>query len=250
MVIAYVEIPEAFTDLVIAVPLHLLQGMDRFRFELTPDHADQVFDGNGQLIDPRRLSIRLKSLMMQTVRQRTLPVFAAGEQWSCGEAQPGSLALASHFHMPEERFAWIAGKSGRIWFRLSSVPDNPELRLRLRGRVSLATGEMPRVTLTANGDSLGTHLLVVFDDEGELTVDISKVDLSARLIDLVIETSHAEAVYDSLHQITDNRLLGLGVISFGVFSRAAAGADADILGDGDDAPDFDAGTQDSYARTT
>jgi hypothetical protein len=245
MVVSYLEVPEAFANLAITVPLHLLQGVESFRVEVTPDHADQVFDGNGSLIDPRRLSIQLKSLEMKRIRGKSLPIYLPDEQWTCGEAMAGALALASNFYLPEKKFTWMAGIAGRMWFRLSSVPQHPELRLRMRGRVSLATGQMPSVTLTVNGEALGTHVLSLVDHEGDLSVDLSDVDLSGRHIALRIEASHAEAVYDSAHNIIDNRLLGVGVISFGVFERIELGMDMQHSGNQDDASDLDSHQQTS-----
>ena len=223
MVVGYAVVPEHPAELDIAIPRHLMRGVSSFRIEVTPDHADQVFNAAGHVIDARRLSVQLRALTLRRRLQAEPPVLAANERYRCSVGQPGAQALLSNFHPPEERFAWIAGRRGIVWFRLGGVPELPELRLELLARRSLASGEPPRIRLELNGTDLGSFQLL--EGEQEMAVDVSAADLTARSVYLVIEASHAEAVYGDDHRILDPRLLAVGVLAFGVYDRSLSGHD-------------------------
>jgi hypothetical protein len=228
MVTHYATVPERFVDLEIAIPRMLMRGASTFRVEITPDHAEPVFDDRGAVIDPRRLSVDFNSIAVRRTLQAEPPVFVPGVSYSCGKRQVGSEALLSHFHEPEEFFAWIAGQKGIIWFRLQEIPSRPELRLRLRARRSLQTGLEPVLAVSINGSDLGSHAL--FDGEGDLTVDMSKADLSRKSVYIVLTVSHAEAVFDLAHNVVDPRLLGVAVSAIGVFERPTSSELSALVG--------------------
>jgi hypothetical protein len=237
MIIAYTTVPEQISEIKIDIPLNLVAGSSSFRLELTPDHADPIFDDFGTIIDDRRLSIMLKSFGVFQRPQRSLPVLDVDEVYGCGQADRGTDALVKGFYASEAEHTWIAGSAASVRFRLRSTAAAPVLHLSVIARPSLQTGAPQVMTLTINGRDLGEHELV--EGRQEIDIELDPGDLSGRSVYLGVKARHAEAVYDSDHNIIDKRLLGIALIELGILDGVAQPLEAaEILQDsgGDDAP--------------
>ena len=176
MMTGYAALQDHPAEVHFPIPHQLLRGVHSFRIELTPDHADVELDGEGNVIDHRRLSICLRSFHVLRSLQRNPPVLAADQQYRCAAGQPGTEALNSNFHAPEKDWTWIAGTQGVVWFRLGSVPPAPELRLQLEARRMVETGEPPVVGITVNGVAMGQYQLAEWNNH--LAIDLAALDLS------------------------------------------------------------------------
>ena len=159
MVTGYALVPDPAAEIRFPIPNHLLRGVHTFRIELTPDHSDIVVNAEGEVVDPRRLSVCMQSLRVERTLQRGPPLLASDHQHGCAAGQTGVEALNENFYPPEDNLAWIAGRRGTVWFRLATVPPSPQMRLRLYAHAMADTGVPPTVEVAVNGTSLGEHAL-------------------------------------------------------------------------------------------
>jgi hypothetical protein len=216
------------------------------RIEIIPDHADQVFDEAGHVIDRRKLGIKLVSLNVRRIGASAIASLSVGTVLSCGRDGRGSDTLIANFYAPEGTHAWMAGTRGTIAFRLRTMPRLPQLCLRMFGRRSIATDAPCTVRICVNEIDVGSYALSGAAED--ILIDIAPSDMQGRTVVITLEASHAEAVYDDQHEIVDPRLLGLGVAGIGVLERyrrpddpddAPSAADDTVAGAaaGNDEPD-------------
>ncbi|MET3828469.1 hypothetical protein ABIC16_004224 [Sphingomonas sp. PvP055] len=228
-IIAYQRIPETPGVVRLAVPMQQMGRPVRFRLELIPDHAEQVCNAEGRVIDARRLSVALASIEVRQEIGAKLPVLGAGALHPCHEKGAGVDALFSGFYPPEGDFTWMAGCQAALRFVLDAVPTRPVLRIRMESRPGFESKQPLEAMFVLNGTKLGTYRLA--EPAELLKIRLSDACGSGGLMRLNIEISHAEAVYDASHQIIDNRLLGAAIVEFGIFNEDEDSDDvSEILG--------------------
>ena len=213
MIVGYYATTGADQTLGIILPIFKLPVGNRFRLELIPDHAEPVYSHTGDILDPRLLSFRIASCTLEQTPYVNAPLINAGETLTFSKTGLGKESLVQGFYKPEERFVWIAGTRGRVQVYLHSRITKGKISLSVRSRPSLASGDNQCLTVTMNGKCLGTSM-VPCEDDFECRFKFGPGPLEGGIIDLLLELSHAEAVFDrATHEILDPRLLGLALIS-------------------------------------
>lgn len=218
--ISYVRVPEHYSDIVIALPTGPTEQDRSCHIELIPDHAEQVFGGAGEIVDERRLSLRLTAITLVS-RTQPVPVFTPGEAYECTTNGRGADALSKGFHTPEPDRTWVAGLEGDLRFALSSEPSDPVLSLDLIGRTSLATGRPQEVTVSVNEHVLGVFELK--DEKQTIKIKLRPEDVAGFSVQVRLTAAHAEAVFDAAHVVVDGRLLGVAVCAIAVLEGMSHG---------------------------
>ncbi|MFS0851629.1 hypothetical protein AB3M93_19520 [Novosphingobium panipatense] len=211
--VAYVEVAEGWTEHRFRIPPSLRRENQNMQVELIPDHAEVVTDERGHVIDPRHLSILVRSIGVMRDRRHSLPVLRIGEVYPCVEQSLGSRALVHGFHAPESNLTWVAGTRGEIAFRLEGEVRQPVVQLKLSGRRMRTSGAPQMVEV-----SVGSRVALTAQlNENPKIVKIPLLeDEAKRPVELSLSLSHAEPVLDDVQNIIDPRLLGAGVFELSV----------------------------------
>ena len=207
MVVAYDKIPDEVSDVCLKVPLHLSSASRIFRLELTPDHAEPVYDHTNKVVDSRRLSMNLRAITVLSDLQDAPPVFVTDKIYRFATGEEGIEALGSNFYSPEAEMTWIAGSSGLLRFRIKQSTGSWNLKLTMIGRSSLESGSPQTAMIEINGFEFGPFEIGIFPQ----TI-IVPFELLSNITNFVtVKAAHAEAVFDENHAIIDNRLLGIAI---------------------------------------
>lgn len=212
-VIAYLRVPEHDTDICISIPPMVTTGARNVRLEIVPEHSEPVLDDGGTIVDPRRLSIMLRDMMLIT-RSSAPPTFKVGEIYQTVEGEKGAEALSQDFHRPEPNMTWVAGSEGGLRFMPDSQPMRPRLVLRLSGRSSCVDGAPQKVTVHVNGEREG--VFIVSEGMHDYAIDLAPEKVLAPSLWIKLETRHAEAVFDDANNVVDGRLLGVAIGAVGL----------------------------------
>jgi len=214
--VAYLRVPEHETEVHVPIPPMALRGARNVQMEIVPDHSEPVLDENGTIVDPRRLSIMLRSMIL-IPRSFAPPMFGVGEIYKTIEGERGAEALAQGFHLPEPNLTWVAGAKGALRFILDSQPVRPRLVLRLSGRNSVVGGTPQKVAVKVGGKREGVFIL----KEGmhDYAIDLAPEQTAVSSLWVEVEAHHAEAVFDESHNVVDGRLLGVAIGGVGVLER-------------------------------
>jgi hypothetical protein len=216
MAIAYVEVPEEWTEIRFRIPISMRRETNNFVLELVPDHAEIVTDDRGQIVDPRHLSLLIRSLGVMRDRRYRLPTLVIGETYPCVEDSVAAKALIHGFHAPEHNLAWIAGVVGEIAFRVDGQASKPVLHVKLSGRNAHKSGALQKVRVSLGGREAGKF--EIGPDPQTVAIPL-KEDEMARPLEMILSLSHAEPVMDDVQNIIDPRLLGLAVLEIGVIDE-------------------------------
>jgi hypothetical protein len=213
MAIAYVEIPEEWAEVRFRIPISLRRETNNFVLELVPDHAEPVTDDRGKIVDPRHLSLLIRSLGIMRDRRYRLPTLEIGKTYPCVEDSLAAKALIHGFHAPEHNLTWIAGTVGEIAFKVDGQANQPVLHMKLSGRNAHKNGAPQTVRISLAGRDAGKF--DIGPDPEAIAIPLKEDEL-ARPLELVLSISHAEPVMDDVQNIIDPRLLGLAILEIGV----------------------------------
>jgi hypothetical protein len=219
--IAYFGVPEAETELVVPLPQRIIDRTHHFRIQLTPDHREAVTDVNGTVIDPRLLSIQLKSIIIDTAGEKEIPLLEFDKTYALGGGSYGAAVLYRNFYPGEATGVWMVGRQGALRFRVGPHEGGVSIELTVAGRKALKTGESQTLRMTLNGESLPS--ITLSDGENTIRVPVPALNTLDGLVTLNLELDHAEAVMDDQWKIIDPRLLGLFLLSLTIVrSKGAA----------------------------
>lgn len=221
-----VALSDEATD--VRVPLAPVAGPNAVKMRVTmrTNHAEQVRNAEGKVLDPRYLGMRLVSM---TVLDRPTPVIAAGATYEFRKKGSGIDLLRSGFSQPEPDRVWIDGKSGELAFTVEDLPANQALALVVAGRKSKA-GAVQRCRVEVNS---AEALSLTSVPEGPIKLLIplpaaeGKVDVKVRVL-----ASHAEPVQNEAGLVVDERCLGLYLVSAQIAPYAHQTPAAGALGGG------------------
>ena len=217
MTVAYLRVPHQPADMRFIIPRDLRRQHDTFRVEITPDHAELVYDDAGTVIDNRRLSIMLRVITIKRCSPREAPILTVGTRHSCGRSKSGIPALSRGFAAPERSFSWLLGTEGEIRFRVDHTPARPYLELTLHGRRS--TGGFPqRAAISLNGRSLGT--IELNEHPKPYAIELNAEDVGARTLVISLKASHAEPMQIEDDIVIDGRMTGIAVHSIALLDLA------------------------------
>ena len=213
MAIAYFEVSEEMRQYRFRIPNNMRRGNSNFLVELVPDHAEAVFDEKGVVVDPRHLSILLRSMGVLQDRRYNLPTLKLGTIYPCIENGQGARALVQGFHLPESNLTWIAGVRGEIAFKVDGRATKPVAELKLSARRARLTGACQSVKISVGQRDAGTFDILA--DTQVVTIPLKEDELD-RPIEMALSLSHAEPVMDDHQNIIDPRLLGLAIVELAV----------------------------------
>ncbi|CAL1693002.1 hypothetical protein MMB232_03185 [Brevundimonas subvibrioides] len=230
--VAFVRVPEHEFNIHIPIPPMVTSGSRNVRVEIVPEHAEPVFDENGDIVDPRRLSVKLLAISVMA-RSSAPPSFDVGTIYETTLGERGVEALGDGFHSPEHNLTWVAGCDAELRFMVTSQPQHPRLMLRLSGRRSLATGEIQTVVVKVNGRRAAS--LSVDEGMNDYAVDLPSEAAGAPSFWVELVAQHAEAVFDADRNVIDGRLLGVAIGGIGMFdcNPAVGGRLTSVADDGD-----------------
>ena len=209
MPIAYERVPEERSFIDIRLPALGRLASDMLKVEIFPDHHEPVLDDNGTVADDREIAVRLFGFCVRPVEEEPLPRLRLGQSYAFADGREGVPVLHSGFYPPEVEFTWVAGRSAALRFELADAGKPTAFALKVAGRQSAQDDELPTVRCTVNGKALAEFAL-----ESSPAVVMMRPDsvlLSSGVVDVRLDVSHAEPVYDDDGEIVDPRLLGLSL---------------------------------------
>jgi hypothetical protein len=215
--VAYVEVAEGWAEHRFRIPPSLRRENQNMLVELTPDHAEVVTDERGHVIDPRHLSILVRSIGIMRDRRHGLPILRVGEVYPCVQHSLGSRVLVHGFHAPENNMTWIAGTRGEIAFRVDQEVGQLVVQLKMAGRRLRTSGVLQQVEVSVGSRAALTCQL---DDDPKL-IEIPLLESESKQpVEINLSLSHAEPVLDDVQNIIDPRLLGANVLELSVVDKA------------------------------
>jgi hypothetical protein len=218
-VVGYSDVPDGGGLIVFPIPPKVIALNRSIRLEIIPDHREPVLNGDGDVIDSRLVSIMLKSLEVSRVGEVPPVIIETGRFYRCNTAGDGISALYKNFYAAEQFGAWMAGRFGSLRFSCRSASasrsSGRELYVEMVARKSQFTGNEQSVSIVVNGQEAQSFKL-----DGPprvLKVPLNDYNEADGLFVVNVSVEHAEAVFDDNQKIIDPRLLGVGVIGFGIF---------------------------------
>jgi hypothetical protein len=218
--IGYVEVPEGWTEHRFRIPPSMRHESRTMQVELFPDHAEAVTDERGHVIDPRHLSILVRSIGVMRDRRHSLPVLEVGEVYPCVEQSIGARALVHGFHAPENNLTWIAGTRGELAFKIQGKCKEPVLLLKLAGRNTRAGGAPQNIEVWV-GQRVALHTQL--SDEAQILRVPLHQDEAERPVEVTLSLGHAEPVLDQAGNIIDPRLLGAALLELSIDDASVRG---------------------------
>jgi hypothetical protein len=214
MPIAYQEIVEGSRAYRLRVPMGLVEG-DEWLIEFALDHADQVVDAKGDIVDERRLGMMLQSFGVISVRSVELKRVGLNTVYHTRDFGNGADLLLSGFYSTESDHVWMGEGPATLGMSIDGAMDgNAALFLGLS--THLPDG-CQKVECRINGFDAG----VVTLRDGVRTYGIKFP--SAALNDkgnyiVELRAQRAGPAYDGAGRIADPRILGVALSSVRVGS--------------------------------
>ncbi|MBC8131298.1 MAG: hypothetical protein H7Y08_13365, partial [Rhizobiaceae bacterium] len=214
MPIAYVEVPGEPKAYRFRLPRGIA-ARRLLRVEIACDHAEQVFDPNGTLIDKRRLSLRLTRLSVKAASAPVRPKAEFEVTYLTRSHGNGAGFLSEGFYAPEEDFVWLGSGPGRIDFLIDNVDAPLVLRLWLAGYRSRSDGSSQSVEIFVNRVSMSTLTLTDEAKEHVLSLPQGIVPSSGHM-SLLLKPKHSSHAVGRTGTITDPRILSAQMVAFRV----------------------------------
>jgi hypothetical protein len=203
-------------DLRAPMPQFLETQPTKTRLTIRLDHAEQVLDPDGKVIDPRHLGLRVFTVGVFDVRKTSVEMNRLYETRDGGDGQHLAPPHGG-FSQPEPEFTWIDGQTARIELDLPPGNSDRELVLVVSGRKSTKTRAEQRCTVTVNDEVL-LDQVPIKDRKTELRMPLlASTAPQVSRISMILQLNHAEQVRDTEGKIIDPRHLGLRVFAVGVF---------------------------------
>lgn len=218
--VAYHAIPDFYTNVSVKIPLNIMRATNRVRLELLPDYADMVHDDAGNVIDHRRLSLKINSISIVRDTDYGVFVLAPNTIHALAEGNPATRSLVAGFYAPERHATWMCGMAGEIQVRLRDAMVEPILHLRMAGRIANHDGAPQTAMILVNGVEVGRALLTPEPQNFRFPIDMGA---PSEIVTIALHASHAEPVIDSSGTIVDPRLIGLSVFELGILEKNRAG---------------------------
>jgi hypothetical protein len=219
--IAYIALPEVYTDIRIKMPLNIARTTRVFRVELVPDHAEVVVDQTGRVVDHRTLSLLIRSIAVVRELSQRLPALEVGNIYPCIEGGEATRAFVKGFYAPEHNLTWMCGTDGEICFRATSTPEKPVVILKVAGREA-KDGTAQSLKITLNGSACGDFDLGT--ETKLIRLPCKPEDINGTDIQVDLKAKHADPVYDMGGALVDSRLLGVSLLEIGILDAAHGNA--------------------------
>lgn len=226
--VAYTQLGEDFSDVRIRIPLNALRNTNVFRLEILPDHAEQVVDDNGRVLDNRHLSLLLRSITIEKDAAGRVPTLVPGETRYCVEGDIIVRAMTSGFYSPEIDQTWMSGKHAIMQFRVGGTVKHPVIRLRASARSS-ADGASQILAIKVGDRDAGDFTFSI--GEEVISVACKADEINDQVVTLTLSARHAEPVLDEYGNFLDNRLLGISLREFAIVDDEKA-ASMPTIGNG------------------
>jgi hypothetical protein len=238
-IISYVKVPESESEISVPFPNKLVEGVNKFRLELIPEHREPVLSSDGTVVDPRFLSILIKSLVVSSSDTARTPKFGLGKLYTVEPGAYSESALYQQFYGAEDIGAWMAGRRGALRFMIEPDAGNLSLELSVSGRRSFGSETAQTLCVTINGTAF--PVITLADGANAISLPLPDSAIKEGIVEVELEIRHAEAVFDAEHNIIDPRLLGLCLHSLKI--EGQRGSANPVAGDNDgspaDGPTFD-----------
>jgi len=203
--IAYVEVPEQHKRFAFRIPRNAITADGRMRVQLTTDHAEQVYDEDGKMIDARRLGLYIARFGLMSRREPGL-LMEPGRTYDFRDGSEGLKALAEGFSYPEVDWTWLVGGTTRLDAHVRNFQPPMHLVLWLSGRANRSTGAPQSVSISINGEQAGVFELAA--PRVRIAVPLTGETVGKDgICSLVLQFAHAEAVLDAQGDVADGRLL-------------------------------------------
>lgn len=211
--LAYVPVPDVKTEIKVRIPrLRHLAKNGWVKIEIVPDHSELVYDDDGKVADPRRLSVALYSLEVRSLWRSTPQVFSSNRVYLTNTQGEGVAGFVDGFSDPEATGTWMIGKEARIQFKVDGFAPPMSLRLRLRALKS-SDGAEQRTSVRINGREAISF--AVPSQPTDCIVPLTKEAVSGDgICRITFSFLHAESVKGQSGAIHDDRLLAAHLFQF------------------------------------
>lgn len=199
--VAYTEVDQDRKTLRFPLPPKLIDAGDDFKIAIVPDYPEQIKNGSGVVVDPRRLSVALSDFALISAA----PSIKLDQILETKVGGAGVPLLIDGFEKPEPEAIWFNGTRGSFAFQIDGeVDDALELVLVFSGRAS-RDGQLQRCTIIVNGTSCGEAVLSGFCQQ--VAVPLPPVGYSNATWHVEVEFAFAEPIFAADGSISDARTL-------------------------------------------
>ena len=207
--VAYAEIPEADTLLEFRLPKGLL-SRGTIHCQIVADHAEQVVNNSGHVIDGRRLGFRISRLGLMPSPIVLTPEATTATHYKFGSDESGLAFLDDGFYPADKDRVWMGSETAHLKFRLKPGKTFGRLKLELAGLLDRTTGVAQTVTVTLNNQKLGTLTLSENFEEYSLPV-FQEPSAYSGISDVKLAAKHASSLINGVGQLADQRCLSVAV---------------------------------------
>jgi hypothetical protein len=213
--IAYVEVPDQHKRFAFRIPRNAIGADGRVRVQLTADHAEHVYDDDGEMIDPRSLGLHVARFGIIPRRELGRLALAKGQTYDFHKGSQGLEALVEGFSHPEAEWTSILGKSARLDLRVQGFEPPMQLLLWLSGRPSRFNGAPQTVSIFVNDQHAG--LFELAGDNVRVPITLTREAVGNEGICSVdLQFAHAETMVDPQGGVIDGRLVAARLHAIGV----------------------------------
>ena len=209
VLVAYAEIPEADTLFEFRLPKGLL-SRGTIHCQIVADHAEQVVDSTGHVIDGRRLGFRISRLGLMPIPIVLTPEAQTATRYKFGSDEPGLAFLDNGFYPADKDRVWMGGEAAHLKFCLKPGKTFGRLKLELAGLSDRATGSAQSVTVALNNQKLGTLKLSENFEEYSLPV-FQESSAYSGISHVTLTAKHASSLVNGVGQLADQRSLSIAV---------------------------------------
>lgn len=209
-----IELSEGYKTFTLPIPVDV--GPDSVQLKLLCSHAEPVLDADGEVLDPRKLGLRLQACgIVSGGRLRSGRMHLV-------EDDPGFTDASIGFFPVEQGAAWIDGRSASIDFELRMETESVQRSLVIvaAGRPSSA-GEPQRCTITLGDVELGR--IELGEEFARFALPVPD-EIEPGTVQLKLLCSHAEPVLSAEGEVLDPRNLGLRLQACGILTEPSPAA--------------------------